>query len=124
MGHAKSAAGAHGIIHPADGLTQQGLGRLRSAPYESLGTLWRRAEQERTDGREAGGDMSEAMPIVFVVDDDASVRGGLARLMRSVGLQIETFASVQEFLDDPRPDAPACLVLDVRLPGENGLMLQ
>src|SRR5712691_1657944 len=64
------------------------------------------------------------MPIVFVVDDDASVRGALARLMRSVGLQVETFASVQEFLDDPRPDAPACLVLDVRLPGENGLMLQ
>ena len=42
--------------------------------------------------------MSEAMPIVFVVDDDASVRGALARLMRSVGLQVETFASVQEFL--------------------------
>ena len=68
--------------------------------------------------------MSEAMPIVFVVDDDVSVRSALARLMRSVGLQVETFASVQEFLDNPRPDAPACLVLDVRLPGENGLMLQ
>ena len=68
--------------------------------------------------------MSSAVPIVFVVDDDASVRGALARLIRSVGLHVVTFASVQEFLAGPHPDGPACLVLDVRLPGEDGLMLQ
>lgn len=68
--------------------------------------------------------MSAAVPIVFVVDDDASVRGALARLIRSVGLLVATFASVQEFLAGQLPNGPACLVLDVRLPGENGLMLQ
>ena len=68
--------------------------------------------------------MSKATPTVCVVDDDASVRCALARLIRSVGLQVKTFASVQAFLDAPPPDGPACLVLDVRLPGENGLVLQ
>ena len=68
--------------------------------------------------------MSEATPTVCVVDDDASVRCALARLIRSVGLRVRTFASVQAFLDAPPPDGPACLVLDVRLPGENGLVLQ
>ena len=66
----------------------------------------------------------EATPTVLVVDDDASVRAALARLMRSVGLQVDTFASVPAFLASQRPDGPACLVLDVRLPGENGLVLQ
>ena len=68
--------------------------------------------------------MPEATPTVLVVDDDASVRAALARLMRSVGLQVDTFVSVPTFLASQRPDGPACLVLDVRLPGENGLVLQ
>ena len=68
--------------------------------------------------------MPEATPTVFVVDDDTSVRRALARLMRSAGLHVETFASAQEFWGYPRPDGPACLVLDVRLSGENGLVLQ
>jgi FixJ family two-component response regulator len=59
-----------------------------------------------------------------VVDDDASVRGALTRLIRSIGMQVETFASGREFLDCQVPDGPACLVLDVRLSGENGLVLQ
>jgi len=68
--------------------------------------------------------MSEKRAIVFVVDDDASVREGLGSLIRSAGLRVETFASAQEFLDSPRSDVASCLVLDVRLPGLSGLDLQ
>ena len=63
-------------------------------------------------------------PIVFIVDDDTSVRDALRNLLRSVGLRVETFGSAQEFLGSPPPDSPACLVLDVRLPGLSGLDLQ
>jgi FixJ family two-component response regulator len=68
--------------------------------------------------------MGETTPTVFVVDDDASVRRALDRLIRSLGMQVETFASAREFLECQRPDGPACLVLDMRLSGENGLMVQ
>jgi len=68
--------------------------------------------------------MSAATPIVFVVDDDVSVRESLELLIRCEGWQPETFASAQEFLTCPRVLAPSCLVLDVSLPGLNGLDLQ
>jgi FixJ family two-component response regulator len=68
--------------------------------------------------------MSSGRSVVFVVDDDVSMRDALRNLLRSVGLQVETFDSAQEFLARPRPDAPGCLVLDVRLPGLSGLDLQ
>lgn len=68
--------------------------------------------------------MSETQAVVFVVDDDASVREALGRLIRSAGLRVEAFASAEEFLNRPRADAPSCLVLDVRLPDLNGLDLQ
>src|SRR5215472_1213615 len=68
--------------------------------------------------------MAEAKAIVFVVDDDLSVREALGSLIRSAGLKVETFASAQEFLARPRADVPSCLVLDVRLPGLSGLELQ
>lgn len=68
--------------------------------------------------------MAGPKAIVFVVDDDASVREGLGSLIRSAGLGVETFASAQEFLVRPRADVPSCLVLDVRLPGLSGLDLQ
>jgi FixJ family two-component response regulator len=68
--------------------------------------------------------MSHAMPIVFVVDDDVSIREALKNLLRSVGMSVETFATAQEFLACRRPDSPCCLVLDVRLPGVSGLDLQ
>jgi FixJ family two-component response regulator len=67
--------------------------------------------------------METAGPIVFVVDDDLSVREALRSLIRSVGLRCETFASTAEFLRYPRSDEPACLVLDVQLSGESGLEL-
>jgi FixJ family two-component response regulator len=62
--------------------------------------------------------------IVFVIDDDESLREALNSLIRSVGLSVETFASAHEFLQSPRPDLPACLILDVRMPGLSGLDLQ
>jgi FixJ family two-component response regulator len=68
--------------------------------------------------------MSEADAMVFVVDDDAPMRESLKNLLRSVGLQVQLFASAQEFLRSKRPDLPSCLVLDVRLPGLSGLDLQ
>lgn len=68
--------------------------------------------------------MSESDAIVFVVDDDVSVREALESLVRSARLKVETFASAQEFLAKPRPEMPSCLVLDVRLPGLSGLDLQ
>ena len=67
---------------------------------------------------------SSPVPIVFVVDDDASVRRSLELLIRSAGWQPETFASAQEFLSRPRIHAPSCLVLDITLPDLNGLDLQ
>lgn len=63
-------------------------------------------------------------PIVFVVDDDLSVREALSSLLESVGLRVAAFGSAQEFLAAERPDAPACLILDLNLPGTNGLDLQ
>src|ERR1700693_3568178 len=68
--------------------------------------------------------MNEERPIVFVVDDDASMRDALRNLLRSVGLAVETFASAHEFLSSPNAKGPGCLVLDVRLPGLSGLDLQ
>ena len=67
---------------------------------------------------------STDQPIVFVVDDDASMRQALARLLQSVQLRVEVFASPQEFLQSERPNVPSCLVLDVRLPGLSGLDFQ
>jgi len=68
--------------------------------------------------------MSEAVPVVFVVDDDPSVRRAIKRLVESVGLRVELFGSAQEFLGRERPDSPNCLVLDIRLPGVSGLDFQ
>jgi FixJ family two-component response regulator len=65
-----------------------------------------------------------AVPTVFVVDDDDLVRASIQGMLKSVGLRSETFGTAQEFLRSKRPDGPSCLVLDVRLPGVNGLDLQ
>ena len=68
--------------------------------------------------------MSREAPIVFVVDDDVSIRQALTNLLRSVGFNVQTFGAAAEFFSSNRPEAPACLVLDVRLPGSSGLDLQ
>src|ERR1700693_4213995 len=65
-----------------------------------------------------------AAPTVFVVDDDDLVRASIQGMLKSVGLRSETFGTPQEFLSSKRPDGPSCLVLDVRLPGVNGLDFQ
>ena len=78
--------------------------------------------QEHVDA--AGDAMSGETPIVFVVDDDRSVRDSLRRLITSAGMAVEVFPTAQAFLNTPRGDAPGCLVLDVRLPGLSGLDLQ
>jgi FixJ family two-component response regulator len=62
--------------------------------------------------------------VVFIVDDDASLRDALGALFRIVGLDVKDFASAQEFLNSKLPDAPSCLVLDIRLPGQSGLDIQ
>ena len=67
---------------------------------------------------------ADEQPVVFVVDDDPSMRATLTDVMRSVGLQVQTFASAREFMGSKLPDAPGCLVLDVRLPGQSGLDFQ
>ncbi len=63
-------------------------------------------------------------PVVFVVDDDEDIRAAMRSLLASVGLRVETFPTAQDFLESRRPDALACLVLDVQLPGLSGLDLQ
>lgn len=68
--------------------------------------------------------MPRLEPVVYIVDDDAGVREGLDSLVRSVGFQVRTFASATDFLRGPHPDAPGCLVLDIRMPGVSGLDLQ
>ena len=66
----------------------------------------------------------DADAVIAIVDDDASVREGLSSLLRAAGLQVETFASGQEFLARPGAEPPGCLVLDLQLPGLRGLDLQ
>lgn len=68
--------------------------------------------------------MADDDAIVFVVEDDPSVRRSTERLVRSAGLRVQTYASATEFLGGERPDVPSCLVLDIRLPDLNGLDLQ
>src|SRR5207245_8088876 len=63
-------------------------------------------------------------PTVFVIDDDAGMRAAIEGLLKSVGLRSESFGKAQDFLRSERPDGPSCLVLDVRLPGINGLEFQ
>src|ERR1700751_4861138 len=67
---------------------------------------------------------TEVAPVVFVIDDDASIRASIEGLLKSVGLRSESFGTAQEFLDRHTADQPSCLVLDVRLPGVSGLDFQ
>ena len=68
--------------------------------------------------------MNSDSPIVFVVDDDYRVREALSSLISSVGLRVAVFGSAAEFMESDKPDAPACLILDLQLPGASGLDLQ
>lgn len=68
--------------------------------------------------------LDDSPPVVYIVDDDETLRRSLGSLLRSIGLHVESFASPREFLRFDRPDVPGCLVLDVRLRGESGLTFQ
>src|ERR671910_2569468 len=99
---------------------------LPKAPFYSPGCLSR---ERRRHARSIHDPtrwrlMSEEGPVVFVIDDDPSIRDALAGLLRSVRLEVRVFGSTQEFVQSERPDAPGCLVLDVRLPGRSGLDFQ
>ena len=72
----------------------------------------------------ATGTMNTRNPVVYVVDDDASVRGAIRNLLESVALAVEIYGSPQEFLNAFRPDSPGCLILDIRLPESSGLDFQ
>src|SRR3546814_11905383 len=99
MGDGKCSTGHHRAVHAAG---QRG---------------WRIADRE-------GGAMSPEQSVVFVIDDDPSMRESLESLLRSVGHAAQAFGSTQEFLLSERPDMPGCLVLDVSLPGRCGLDFQ
>ena len=88
--------------------------------YPSL----REAQRGLAGSRNIGTGEPIDEPIVFVIDDDDSVRRSLERLLRSVDLDVETFSSAREFFNLPLPNRPACVVLDLRLPGASGLELQ
>src|SRR5882724_6509409 len=97
-----------------------------SEPRYPTPFVWKRKYMNSASAKSSasGSPKSDPIPIVFVVDDDVSVRESLEALIRFVGSQPETFASAEEFLTRPRPVAPCCLVLDVSLPELNGLELQ
>lgn len=83
------------------------------------------SESRRHPARSNGGSLlTEEQGSVFIVDDDASVRAALEDLLGSIGLNVQSFGTVQEFLDSERPDVAGCIVLDVRLPGTSGLEFQ
>ena len=83
------------------------------------------SESRRHPARSNGGSLlTKEQGFVFIVDDDASVRAALEDLLGSIGLNVQSFGTVQEFLDSKRPDVAGCIVLDVRLPGTSGLEFQ
>jgi FixJ family two-component response regulator len=77
-----------------------------------------------SDQTPAGNTAGGSVPVVYILDDDESMRSALSSLFRSIGLRVETFDSSQAFLAFPKCEAPSCLVLDVRLRGESGLAFQ
>src|SRR5262245_14342948 len=99
----------------------QHTARMSLAPTSSrtIGQGWPRSAPARTSGQ-----VDVEQPIVLVIDDDYSVRCSLERLFRSIGLDVETFASARDFLRKPMPNRPACVVLDLCLSGSSGLEVQ
>ena len=84
---------------------------------EERAESFRLCEAKKALSQAEDGAMSTKSALIYVVDDDASMREAVGSLVRSAGLRVETFASAQEFLSSPRADVPSCLVLDVQLPG-------
>jgi FixJ family two-component response regulator len=116
----------HGDIPASVQAMKAGAVEFLTKPVDDQDLL--KAIQEAIDRdrrmRQQDPELRDSGASVAVVDDDPSARDGLSRLIRSVGLRVETFASAQEFLDRPRAEPPSCLVLDLELPGLSGLDLQ
>ncbi len=116
----------HGDIPASAQAMKAGAIEFLTKPVDEQDLL--KAIQEAIDRdrctRKQHADLRESDAIIAILDDDASAREGLSRLIRSVGLRVETFASAQEFMARPRTDVPSCLVLDLQLPGLSGLDLQ
>ena len=87
-------------------------------------SAWSSSRQQSATGSRMILPDDKAQPVVVVIDDDPDIREALRGLLRAAGLCVESYASVQEFLDCAPPDVPGCLVLDVRLPGRSGLEFQ
>ncbi|MBV8133845.1 MAG: response regulator [Alphaproteobacteria bacterium] len=115
-----ASAEPNAFARPSQGST---LFRLEpSLPTAS--SAWSSPRGQWTAGTRIIAPDDAAQPMVVVIDDDPDIREALRGLLRTVGLRVELFASVQEFLDSAHPDRPGCLVLDVRLPGRSGLDFQ
>jgi DNA-binding response OmpR family regulator len=97
--------------------------QLGPAPPTSL-SAWSSPHRRWATGSRMIAPDDLAQPVVVVIDDDLDIRDAFRGLLRAVGLCVETFASIQEFLDSDPPDLPGCLVLDVELPGQSGLEFQ
>jgi FixJ family two-component response regulator/DNA-binding winged helix-turn-helix (wHTH) protein len=102
----------------------QGSMPLPLEPLPTASSAWSSPRGQWTAGSRKIAPNDAAQPTVVVIDDDPDVREALRGLLRTVGLRVELFASVQEFLDSALQDLPGCLVLDVRLPGRSGLDFQ
>ena len=116
----------HGNIPESVQAMKAGAVEFLTKPVDEQGLV--NAIQEAIErhrcARQKDAELRESGAIVAIVDDDPSAREGLSRLIQSVGLRVETFASAQEFLGRPRTEAPNCLVLDLQLPDLSGLDLQ
>jgi FixJ family two-component response regulator/DNA-binding winged helix-turn-helix (wHTH) protein len=108
------------LARPIPELTPPPLGRALTTNLSD----WTSPQRQRTTGSQMILPDDKAQPTVVVIDDDPDIREALRGLLRTVGLRVELFASVQEFLDISPSDLPGCLVLDVRLPGRSGLDFQ
>jgi FixJ family two-component response regulator/DNA-binding winged helix-turn-helix (wHTH) protein len=116
----KASVEPDALARPSPELTPPPLGRALTTNLSD----WTSPQRQRTTGSEKILSDDTAQPTVVVIDDDPDIREALRGFLRTVGLRVELFASVQEFLDSSPSDLPGCLVLDVRLPGRSGLDFQ
>jgi RNA polymerase sigma factor (sigma-70 family) len=100
------------------------LAALQRREHDSNNRASSACGRRNAPGRIGSRAMKPERSIVYVIDDDEAVRESVTDLLRSVGHDVQSFRSAQEFVESPRPDAPGCIVLDVRLPGQSGMEFQ